>query len=105
MANFRAIGGGFVDNIKTEEISCYLSSLTWNTSGGGKYYAIISTSDFDPTNKIIMSVCIGFWQGLRATDVIQPCYLQTSGLMLISNVNSFFNNQSNVSILITYREY
>lgn len=79
-----------------------LSDLTWSASAGGAYYSPIDLDSSLPAGKSIIAVSISGWNNLRATDVIIP-YIRTSrSVGLISNVNSFADTTSSMTLTVIY---
>lgn len=93
-----------VAKLKTTTIRLVLNSQTWTQSGVGKYYlAENAAPSVTGATKIYAVSLTNQWQGLRATDVIQPIILPVvNKISLIANTNSFHNDQSAVEVQILY---
>lgn len=88
------------DFMKTETVEVKLSNLTWTVSAAGKYYA---TTSFSASGKTVVAVTINSWGLLRASDLITPYINSSGGIGVLSNVNSFYNANAYINILVLYK--
>ena len=89
------------ESLFTEDITCYLSSLTWasGATSGAKYYA---STEFSHTGKKVVSIAINGFGSIRATDMLIPYIQSDGGVGIMSNVDSFQNNNSRIGLRISY---
>lgn len=87
-----------------------LKTLTWTASSGGigPYYAYVS-SGLSATNNILAITISGFGtlrrDGVVSTSEITFGYIDTNDythFMLLSDTNSFSNNESNMQYRLLY---
>lgn len=77
-------------------------SMTWTTSGSGIYYATIDLDNILPSGTKIVGITINGWNNIRPTDNIIP-YIRTNRTFgLMSNVNTFADNNSAYGFSILY---
>ena len=75
--------------VKYYDKNVVLSSISWTTSGRGKYYTSIDISS-EISGKII-AITPTNWNSLYADDFVQPYILDNTKIGIISNKNSFYN--------------
>jgi len=77
-------------------------SMTWTASGSGVFYTTIDLDNILPSGAKIIAITVNGWNNIRTTDNIMP-YIRTDRTIgIMSNVNTFADNNSAFGYSILY---
>lgn len=93
---------GVIKELVISSSSYKFNSLSWTASGSGIYYTTIDLDNILPSGTKIVGITINGWNNIRTTDNVMP-YIRTNRTFgLMSNVNSFDDNNSAYGYSILY---